>query len=101
MTTRYSGAFISFESVLHFGETRASDLFVDAPREVARGIVSLQFHEVIARRDLDEEREVAARRDRQSDVRLRNAEEVVGLARDAEAVVLRAFDPLLELDHEI
>src|SRR3954452_907862 len=77
------------------------NLSVDALQEGAGGIVALQFHQVIARGDLDEEREIASRGDRQAHVWFRNAEELERFASDSEAVVLRSFDPFFEPHDEI
>src|SRR5687768_1989164 len=83
------------------GRPLASNLFVDAPRELTRRIVSLELHEVVACGDLDQERKVAAGRDREAHVRLPDAQELVLLADDAEAIVFGALDPFLEFDDEI
>src|SRR2546428_8553886 len=56
---------------------------------------------MIARGDLDEEREIAPGGNWQPDVRLRNAEELVGFASDAQPVVFGSLGPFFEFDHEI
>src|SRR5258708_20338977 len=77
------------------------DLVVDAPGKVARRIVALELHEVVAGPDLDEQGQIAAGGDWKPDVRLRHAQQVEGLAGDPEAIVFRSLHPLLQFHHQL
>ena len=86
---RRAGAPVSFKLFLHL------------LRELLRGVAAELLEEMIAGRDLDEDREVAAERHRHPDERHRDLEDRVGRLVDAEPLVGAALDPGFELDDEI
>ena len=77
------------------------DLLVDAARELLGRVVALRLQELVAGRDLDQQREVAARGDGQAQERQLAVEDRVGLAVEPEPVVLLGGIPPLELDDEL
>src|SRR5262245_36970998 len=86
------------------GEGRGLDPLAEPPRELARGVEALELEEVVPGGDLDEHGEVASGPDRHLDVRERDAEDLVPVLVEAEAVVALAGLPRVELDrvlHEL
>src|SRR5262245_22866941 len=78
-----------------------ADLMEDLPLELLRRVVAAQLHQVMARGDLDEHREVASRSNRNRDERQRRPQNVLRALVDPQPLVGVPFLPGVQTDDQL